>query len=66
MDYITVKQAAEKWDVSDRRVLQHCKNGRIPGAVQPARDWLIPKDTEKPEDMRKYGKGRPPKKEKNA
>ncbi len=35
MDYITTKEAAEKWNISDRRV----KMGNT---------WLIPKTAEKP------------------
>jgi len=53
MEYIIVKQAAEKWDLKVRRIQQLCEEGRIPGAVRPARDWLIPKDAEKPKDGRK-------------
>ena len=56
MEYIIVKQAAEKWDLKVRRVQQLCEEGRIPGAVRPARDWLIPKDAEKPKDGRKKEK----------
>ena len=32
MDYITVREAAEKWGVSERRINQYCAEGRIPGA----------------------------------
>ena len=32
MDYMTTKQATEKWQISDRRVLQFCNEGRIYGA----------------------------------
>jgi len=59
MDYITVRQAAEKWGVTPRQVQVFLKDGRIPGAVQPARDWLIPADAVKPEDRRKYNHRRP-------
>ena len=52
MDYITVKQAAEKWGLSMRRVQQICENGTIPNVLRPARDWLLPKDAEKPKDKR--------------
>lgn len=30
--YITVKQASEKWGISDRRVRVLCSEGKIPGA----------------------------------
>jgi len=53
MDYITVKQAAERWGVKIRWVQALLKSDRIPGAIQPARDWLIPASASKPEDGRK-------------
>ena len=34
MDYITVKEASEKWGVTPRRVNYYCAGGRIPGAVK--------------------------------
>jgi len=52
MDYITTKDAAEKWNISDRRVLQYCNAGRIEGAVKMGNTWLIPKSAEKPADGR--------------
>ncbi len=42
MEQITVKQAAEKWGVSPRRVQVLCKEGRIKGAVRWERTWMIP------------------------
>lgn len=57
MDYMTLKEASEKWDVSTRQINYYCSAGRIPGAVKMAKIWLIPKDAEKPMDMRtKQGK----------
>jgi excisionase family DNA binding protein len=52
MDYITTKEAAVKWGISDRMVLYHCTSGRIEGAVKMGNTWLIPKDAVKPEDKR--------------
>ena len=58
MDYMTLKEAAEKWGVTSRRVNYYCVAGRIPGAVKMAGVWLIPKNAEKPIDGRtKQGKG---------
>ena len=34
MDYITTKEAAAKWGISDRRILQYCNDKRIDGAVK--------------------------------
>lgn len=50
--YITAKQAAEKWGISDRRVRILCSQGKIPGAYQEGRAWKIPYDTVKPSDKR--------------
>lgn len=50
--YMTVKQAAEKWSISDRRIRVLCAEGKIPGAYQEGRGWKIPADAEKPSDGR--------------
>ncbi|CRZ33850.1 helix-turn-helix protein [Herbinix hemicellulosilytica] len=52
MDYLTAKQAAEKWNISPRRVQVLCEQGRIKGAVRLGWAWAIPKDAEKPYDLR--------------
>ena len=58
MDYMALKEAAEKWGVTPRRVNYYCAAGRIPGAVKMAGVGLIPKNAEKPIDGRtKQGKG---------
>ena len=57
MDYMTLKEASEKWGVSSRQVNYYCVEGRIPGAVKMAGVWLVPKDADKPIDGRtKQGK----------
>ena len=53
MDYMTLKEASEKWGVTPRRINYYCAGGRIPGAVKMATIWLIPKDAEKPFDRRR-------------
>lgn len=47
MDYMTLKEASEKWGVTPRQINYLCAGGRIPGAVKKATIWLIPKDAEK-------------------
>ena len=42
MNLITVKQAAERWGVTTRRVQGLCKEGKIKGAVRWERTWMIP------------------------
>ena len=44
MDYMTLKEASEKWGVSSRQINYYCVEGRIPGAVKMAGVWLLPKD----------------------
>lgn len=59
MDYMTLKETSEKWGVSVRQINYYCAGVRIPGAVKMAGVWLLPKDAEKPVDMRtKQGKGK--------
>ena len=52
MNYMTLKEASEKWGVTPRQINYLCAGGRIPGAVKMATIWLIPKDAEKPADRR--------------
>lgn len=50
--YITIKEIAEQWGITPRRMQMLCNKGKICGAVKFGRDWAIPKDAEKPEDGR--------------
>jgi len=50
--FITVKQASEKWGISDRRIRVLCAEGKISGAYQEGRNWKIPADARKPADGR--------------
>lgn len=52
MDYLTTSEIATKWNVSRRRVSMYCKDGRIKGAVLKGKIWLVPKNAEKPENLR--------------
>lgn len=56
MKYLTVKQVAEKWNISERSVRNYCKNGRITGAVIKGKHWIIPDDVEKPKRKIRAGK----------
>lgn len=44
MDYITVKEAAQKWGVTPRRVQILCSQNRIQGAVRFGNRLMIPTD----------------------
>ena len=53
MDYITIQQAAEKWNISPHLAQQYCADGRIPGAQKFGTAWAIPASAQKPADPRK-------------
>lgn len=42
LDYISVKEAAEKWGISERRVQKLCEGNRIEGIVRFGHAWMIP------------------------
>ncbi len=53
MEYMSVKEAARKWEISERYVQRYCVEGRIEGADKFGGSWAIPLNAEKPADMRK-------------
>ena len=53
MEFLTTSEIAEKWKITRRRVSKLCSEGRIKGAVLKCNTWLIPSDTQKPEDPRR-------------
>lgn len=52
MNYMTAREASEKWDITQRRVQVLCAQGKILGAVLFGNAWAIPKDAVKPKDGR--------------
>lgn len=57
MEYLSIRQTAEKWGLSKRRIQVLCSENRIPGAMKIDSSWVIPADAEKPADARiKSGK----------
>ena len=51
--YISVSDAAEKFNISKRRVQLLCEQGRIEGANRMSGVWLIPTNAQKPTDARR-------------
>lgn len=51
--YISVSDAAEKFNISKRRVQLLCEQGRIEGANRMSGVWLIPENAQKPFDARR-------------
>jgi len=52
MDYISTKELAKRWGVSNSRILFLVKENRLPGAVKIGHSWVFPDNIEKPADMR--------------
>lgn len=52
MNYMTPKEVAEKWGISQRRVHTLCQQGRISNAERHGWTWLIPTSSQKPTDTR--------------
>lgn len=52
MDYMTIKEVAEMWGLSNRRVQEICECGMVESAVKFGRSWAIPKEAKKPADKR--------------
>lgn len=64
MEWMSVKEAAQRWGITERRVTLLCSEGRIEGAVKQGRSWMIPAAARKPADSRvrtgEYRKNRGP------
>ncbi len=57
MELMTTYQAAEKWNITPRRVEILCSQDRIEGAFKFGGNWAIPVDASKPDDKRKKVNG---------
>lgn len=59
IEYLSIRQTAEKEGLSKRRVQVLCTEDRIPGVIRIDSTWAIPFNVEKPADARiKSGKYR--------
>lgn len=55
--YLSLKETAAKWGISDRRINTLCLENRILGAFKVGNSWAVPANAEKPNDERiKSGK----------
>ena len=52
MKYLSIKQTAERWGISPRRIQILCKEDRVPGAFIVGNSWAIPENAVKPRDAR--------------
>ncbi len=58
--YISVREAAARWDISERQVQKLCVTGRINGVTRFSDAWAIPEDTPKPTRTAKSKQGPKP------
>ena len=56
MKYLSVKEIAEKWNLSVRTVRNYCAMGKIPGAFLTGKTWNIPEDAVQPDRINKAKK----------
>ncbi|MDD6018084.1 MAG: DNA adenine methylase [Clostridiales bacterium] len=52
MEYMSAREAADKWGISQRRVAVLCSENRIVNATMVGNMWIIPTTAEKPVDAR--------------
>lgn len=50
--FITLKEAAAHWGLSERRVRVLCEEERVDGAIKFGRAWAIPETAVRPDDKR--------------
>lgn len=59
LQYMSCRDAAERWNISQRRVSVLCAENRIPNVATLGNMWIIPIDAEKPTDARKNNGAKP-------
>lgn len=52
IQYMSAREAAEKWNISQRRVSILCSESRIAGVAMLGNMWIIPRTADKPIDAR--------------
>lgn len=50
--FMSAKEAAQRWNISQRRVAILCSESRVAGAMLVGKQWIIPCNAEKPVDLR--------------
>lgn len=50
MEYISAREAAEKWGISQKRIAVLCIEKKIENAILDGNMWIIPASTQKPTD----------------
>lgn len=53
MEYMSAREIADKWGISQRRVSVLCSENRIPNAKMIGNRWIVPANAQKPVDARR-------------
>lgn len=54
--FLSVREKAKEWNMSERSVRNYCATGQIPGAELKGKTWIIPENATKPSKMNKTKK----------
>lgn len=49
VNYISVEEASQNWQISERSVRNYCAQGRVEGALLEGKTWKIPSTSQKPD-----------------
>lgn len=49
VNYISVEEASQNWQISERSVRNYCAQGRVEGALLEGKTWKIPSTAKKPD-----------------
>ena len=49
VNYISVEQASQNWQISERSARNYCAQGRVEGALLEGKTWKIPSNAQKPD-----------------
>lgn len=53
MEYVSVKEKAEEWSLTERQIQYYCKQLKIEGAIKKSGVWLVPSDAKNPAKNKK-------------
>ena len=53
MDYLSIQDVSNKWNISKRRVQILCHEGRINGAKMIGNMWVVPENAVRPAECTK-------------
>ncbi len=53
MKYVSVKEKAEEWGLTERQIQYYCKQSKIEGAIKKSGVWLLPDDAKSPTKNKK-------------